>query len=477
MHPFEKKILNNCLENRLFAPGERVVVAVSGGADSVALLHVLFKLSGSLGITLLVAHVNHGLRPTEAKDEEKMVHDYARDLGLACYVTYVDVKGLARKNGLSIEEAARNLRYAYFDDLLKREQAAKICVGHHADDQAEEILLRLIRGAGRKGLSGMDLIREGTIVRPLLSVCRAEIVDYLQANSITWLNDSSNASIDFLRNRIRLELLPYLQEYNPNIAENLRRTALLLKDEEKLLGEISATAYSKIVSVTPSKETGLSVIFVDMMRLTKEPMAIQRRVVEKALISMNMQPSFTSIRDILELAGNNEGRLLHLPKGLRVVRHTTGLEFCYPLGITTKRGDLIDEAPQFCFKIARPGGYVISGHDKQITVEVHDTIPSLDQMKNDPADYFDHQELPFPFFIRNRAPMDAMRPLGATGTKKISRLLSDLKIDAAVRDRLPLIISNGEVAGVLGVRIAHRFRVRKSSAKVLKVSFDSAQKR
>nr|MBF0221897.1 tRNA lysidine(34) synthetase TilS [Desulfobulbaceae bacterium] len=474
MYPFEKKILTNCLQKELFSAGETVVVAVSGGADSVALLHVLFRLSKKLKVRLAVAHVNHGLRPVEASEEENLVRHYARDLGLACHVTTIDVKGFAKDNGLSLEESARNLRYAYFDEVLKIESAAKICVGHQADDQAEEILLRLIRGAGRKGLSGMEVIRDGKIVRPLLAVSRAEIVAYLQANSIGWLNDSSNASVDFLRNRIRLELLPYLHEYNPNIGENLRRTAQVLKEEESVLAEISARAYGRTVLVASSSEDGLNVLSVDWKILAGEPIAIQRRVVEKVLITMRMQPSFTHIDDILRLADSNEGRLLHLPKGLRVVRYSTGLEFSYPQGITTKRGNLLEEAPQFLLRIEKPGVYAIPGIAKKITVELQETLPSLDQMKDDEADYFDHQQLPFPFFIRNREPMDAMRPLGASGTKKIGRVLSDMKIDAALRDSLPLIASENEVAGILGVRTAHQFRVRQSTAKVLRILLASS---
>ena len=473
MHIFEQKILDNCLQNQLFFDGERVIVAVSGGMDSVALLHVLSELSGQLGISLAVAHVNHGLRQTQAKSEEKLVRHYALDLGLVCHSTCLAVKKLAQEKGRSIEEAARNLRYSYLDEVRQIEHAAKICVGHHADDQAEEVLLRLIRGAGRKGLSGMDLIRDGKIVRPLLSVSKAEIADYLQDRSIAWLDDLSNNSLKFLRNRVRLELLPFLQDFNPNIAENLRRTALVLKDEEVVLDQIATIAFDRAITSTTERKDAPDGLLLDLNILADEHTAIKRRIVEKVLIQMKLQPSFNFITEIIRLQEKKMGSLLHMPRGLRVVRHQATLEIGYPKGITTERGDLL-ELSQFMIEIDKPGVYAISAVDKEICVELLDYVPGQLEMKNDTADFFDHDQLSFPFTIRNRLPGDSISPLGGKGTKKVGRLLSELKIESALRDSIPLIVVDGETAGLLGIRISHRFRVQAHTHKVLKIKINAA---
>jgi tRNA(Ile)-lysidine synthase len=468
MHSFEKKILGTCSRHRLFSEGDRVLVAVSGGSDSVALLHVLSVLAGQLGIFLAVVHVNHGLRPSEDTDEEALVQRYAADCGLACHSACLAVRELAQEKGLSLEEAARNLRYAYFDQVMHIEDAAKICVGHHADDQAEEVLLRLIRGAGRKGLSGMDLIRDGKIVRPLLAVSKAEIADYLQDRSIAWLDDSSNNSLKFLRNRVRLELLPFLQDFNPNIADILRRTAGVLKDEEVVLDEIATVTYRRSVKTVAGKNHAPAGLLLDLNSLAGEHTAIKRRVVEKALIQMMLQPSYTFITEIIELLDKKRGSLLHLPRGLRVVRQPAALALSYPKGITTERGDLLECEP-FRIEIDQPGDYAFAAGDTQISVELLDSIPSPAELKSNEADYFDHAQLSFPFTLRSRLPGDRLTPLGGMGTKKVARLLSDLKIAPTVRDLIPVIVGDGEVAGVLGLCTSQRFRVQATTREVLKI--------
>ncbi|MDX1775594.1 MAG: tRNA lysidine(34) synthetase TilS, partial [Desulfobulbales bacterium] len=225
MHPLEKKTLKTIQQEGLLQAGEKIIVGVSAGPDSMALLHVLARLAPALDITLAAVYVNHGLRPHEAQKEKTLVESAANSLDVAFYAGSVDVRGFADREKLSLEHAARLLRYNFLEKTAREFRAHKIGVAHTADDQAEEILLRLIRGTARKGLSGMKTLRAGRIIRPFLKIGKTDLLAYLDTYTIPFMQDSSNLQHRYLRNRIRGELLPHLEErYNPDIRQTLLRT-------------------------------------------------------------------------------------------------------------------------------------------------------------------------------------------------------------------------------------------------------------
>src|SRR3989304_8936645 len=215
--------------------GDRVIVACSGGPDSVALLHLLNQIKEKYDLKLFVAHINHKLRGQESDEDERFVKRLAQNLRLDSYARSFDVARIARKKKLSLEEAAREVRYEYLNKLALRLRATKISLGHNADDQAETVLMRLIRGTGALGLTGMSIVR-GKIIRPLLQIKREEIEEFLKEQNLGSRIDSSNLRQDYLRNRIRLELLPHLKRnYNPKIIDTLNRTASILSAQEDYL--------------------------------------------------------------------------------------------------------------------------------------------------------------------------------------------------------------------------------------------------
>lgn len=219
--------------------GDKVIVACSGGPDSVALLYLLNQVKKKYDLKLAVAHINHKLRGKESDEDERFVKRLARDLGLDFYAKAFEVKSIAKKKKLSIEEAAREVRYGYLNSLARRIKADKIALGHNADDQAETVLMRLIRGAGGLGLSGIPAAK-GKIIRPLLEVKREEIEQFLKEADLGFRIDSTNLRKDYLRNRIRLELLPYLKrKYNPKIVDILNRTATILSAQEDYLKRLT----------------------------------------------------------------------------------------------------------------------------------------------------------------------------------------------------------------------------------------------
>jgi len=315
---------------KLVKASDRIVVRVSAGPDSIALLHVLARLTTDLNITLTAVYVNHGLRPEETLKEEKLLKEITAGLGVDCRIGSVNVKDTAFGRKLSIEHAARILRYELLENIASEVQAQKIGVAHTADDQAEEILLRILRGTARKGMSGMQLMRDNRIIRPFLTIPKFRLLDYLDRYSIPYLEDSSNQENIYLRNRIRNDLLPYLAEnYNPNIHQNLLRMANVLQDEEELLEKLTDAAWEKIIESLPAEgaiyNTGLlkdsqqAKLLITLQPFNQEPRAIQRRILEKCCWQMDCQPCANKIEQLLGLAKQTgPGNSLHLSEGLRV---------------------------------------------------------------------------------------------------------------------------------------------------------------
>ena len=225
----------------MFAAGDHVVVGVSGGADSIALLHALHAIKDELELRLTVAHLNHGLRGEAAQRESDFVQKIARTLAVPCICELRDVRADKHTTGECLQEAARTVRYSFFTEVLERCHAQKLALGHTMDDQAETVLIRLLRGASTRGLGGIPPVRNGTIVRPLINVRRSSIEHFLQERGIAFVPDTSADEPQYLRNKIRHELLPLLtRQYNPRVVEALCTTADLARDDEELLQEAAA---------------------------------------------------------------------------------------------------------------------------------------------------------------------------------------------------------------------------------------------
>lgn len=321
--------------------GATVIVAVSGGPDSVALLHILCTALPS--VQFVAVYVDHGLRPDETGAEIKLVQGLAMQLQAGFEQISVDVKAGAEKNSASIEETARILRYEGLEALRRQYQGAAIAVAHTADDQAEELLIRLIRGSGRKGLSGMQL-HNGWIIRPLLQTTKDTLLHYLQTEHISFCIDSSNLERTYLRNRVRLDLLPYLEEhFNPSIRETLLQTAQILGDEEALLETMANKAWQETVEIIATQPVSFDspshIIHIDIQLFCREQRAIQRRILEKCCWQMAARPQFRQIELLLDLFLKREtGAEIHLSRGLRAHKTAKTVVFTYPIGKCSYRG-------------------------------------------------------------------------------------------------------------------------------------------
>jgi tRNA(Ile)-lysidine synthase len=326
--------------------GDTIMVAVSGGPDSVALLHIL--CSALPQVRFVAVYVDHGLRPDETGAEIELVQSLAQQLQAGFERVSVDVRAAARQEKSSIEETARTLRYQVLETMRLQYQGTAIAVAHTADDQAEELLIRLIRGSGRKGLSGMQF-KNGWIIRPLLHESKETLLHYLQTQQVPFSIDSSNLERTYLRNRVRLDLLPYLgNHFNKSIRQTLLQTTQILKDEEALLEEMTDKAWqevARVIAIEPlTPQSPPHTIQIDTKEFCKCHLALQRRILEKCCWHMEARPQFRQIELLLDLLHTRQGGAqIHLSRGLRVHKRGREVIFSYPVGKRSYRGGMTRE--------------------------------------------------------------------------------------------------------------------------------------
>ncbi|WP_406677486.1 tRNA lysidine(34) synthetase TilS [Moorella sp. ACPs] len=425
----------------LLIPGDKVVVGVSGGPDSLALLHSLRALQEEFGHTLHVAHLNHGLRPEAAADAE-YVRNLALRWGLPVTIESRDVAAYQREHRLSLEEAAREVRYRFLREVAAAVGAGKIAVGHQADDQAETVLLNLLRGSGLTGLKAM-LPQRGQIIRPLLFISRAEIEDYCSRQGLEPRQDFTNRDITLRRNKIRHQLLPFLaREFNPAIVETLSRTAVILQEEEEILANLAEEAFARVKT---RQEPGC--LALDREKWVYLPPGIQRRVLRLAAAYLGRKVSFDQVERAREMAFR--GGTITWPGHLRVETRGTELILLVPA-----------EKPQavtFSYPLQVPGLTPLPELGRAIRAELAEP-PSAFKGGEDEA-WLDWEKIEKPLVVRNWQPGDYFRPLGLTGNKKLQDFFSDIHLPAARRRLVPLIISGRRIAWVAGLRLAEDFKI------------------
>jgi len=450
--PKVKKIIERY---NMFSPGDRVLVGVSGGPDSVCLLHILNRCRKDMALSLHVVHINHGIRKRESKREEKFVSHLAGRMGLPITVKSLDVPSYARRKKLTVEEAARDMRYSAFEQLAGKLNAKKIALGHTASDQVETVLMHLLRGSGPQGLSGIPPVRKlgsTAVVRPLIEVNREEILNYLKKNKLTFCLDSSNRKTEYFRNRIRLKLLPLLRKnYNENIDGALLRLSEILKEENAYWERVVERVLGKVVSWEAEK------ILIDFKRFLRYNVIVQRRVLYRLFGGIVSLSQIEAIRSLAQKS--SQGKRVYLGKRFSV----------------RKEGDFLifSSSPERRFKkfnypLRVPGKNEIEGLDLTLNTRIVDFRPVSDKGAN--TAYFDVDKINFKkLLLRNRREGDRFRPFGLRGTKKLSDFFIDRKIPRRLRDRVPLLVEGEDILWVVGIRRADKARITEDTKKILEV--------
>jgi tRNA(Ile)-lysidine synthase len=317
---FIREVFDTIARFDMIQKKDAVLIGVSGGPDSVTLVQVLLCLAKSRDLTLGIAHLNHGLRGKDADRDETFVRDLAEQLDLPFFSRTMDIRAQAKKQRLSIEEAGRNARYAFFTQTADTQGFTKIAIGHHQDDNAEQVLMNLLRGSGPKGLTGIPPVRENRFIRPLILMPKSRILNFLKEKGTAFVQDSSNTDESYLRNKIRHTLIPLLEEeFNPEIKAGLDRLSHILRQEEDFLTD-QATQTFNLCTI---KENA-PLVTLSIPQLTQNHPALVNRVLRLAIarVKQNLrQITLTHIQDILALMNSSEsGKSLDLPGQIRVYR-------------------------------------------------------------------------------------------------------------------------------------------------------------
>ncbi len=463
----------------LLDPTSRVVVGLSGGPDSVALTYVLRELAERRACTLVgLAHFNHQLRPTADRDEA-FCRELAARLGLPILVESADIRAVAARRRSSIEDAARDARYAFLDRAAARLGADRVAVGHTRDDQAETFLLRLLRGAGPRGLAGI-YPRARLVVRPFIDTTRAEVLEYLETNHLAFCEDETNRDLANPRNRVRHELLPYLREhFSPAVVDVLARAAAIARDDWAFFEQVAAAAEARCLRAA---DQDARAVVLDVAALSAEPSAVARRIVRRALarVAPARFLTFEHVEAVLALAGPGApsggvdlpGQRAERVGDAVVLRPRSSAGGGGPdtavVGeerATGRRSRVVPrqplpvpgevELPEIGWAISAQPGVADAGVLERLSARGVEAV-------------VDAAAVELPLAVRIRRPGDALRPLGLGGRKKLQDLLVDKKIARAERDRVPLVVdARDRIVWVVGLTIDDGVRVTASSRPVI----------
>ncbi|MEE2821588.1 MAG: tRNA lysidine(34) synthetase TilS [Acidobacteriota bacterium] len=433
------KVLETVRRHQLFEAGDRIIVALSGGSDSVALLLVLKELTKSLSLHVSAAHVNHLLRGEESDEDERFVCDLCQEIGIPIEVQRVDTRREVRSSGENLQSCARRLRYDFFGQLALSPKH-KVTTGHTLNDQVETFLMRLVRGAGSTGLSGIStLVRSsnlntgsqtGTtmIVRPLLEVSRVDILAYLKENKQDYREDRSNRDLSYDRNWVRHELLPLLQnKLNPAIVETLHRSSQLFKEIDDYLVLHGRKAFEQCLVQQEGE------IRIQIEELETFPSIIQKQVLRQGVMSTKGDLrgiTFKHIAAVAELCTSGSGREVHLPGGLRVQREFEELRFTQE-----------SFSSAFWYQLSVPGKVRIKEAEKSIMVRKVDKVEDKGIFVRWETDSL---------IVRNRRPGDEYRTSSRSGSKKLKELLQSKRISKSRRDKLLILEGNNQIMWVEG---------------------------
>ena len=456
-----KKFRKTVLGARLIEPGDKVLAALSGGQDSMALLELLLELRREIPIRIAVAHFNHKLRPGAGEDEA-FVKAVARRRRVPCVTGSRNVRLFAKRRRLNLEEAGRELRYEFLRKTARRIGATKIATGHTLTDQAETVLMRIVRGTGLQGLGGIPARPDRGLIRPLLDIERAETEAFCRRRGIPFRTDETNLDRRILRNRIRLETLPAFARVDPAVVRHLGRLSALARDEEELLETVTSTAWQEL-----ARREG-DAYSLDAGALGLVPRALARRIVRRFLYEHAGDLRGFGFDDVEDILALKEGKERPLGKW-RVVRREAGrliLERpgkrpgAAPFEVRWNgkgRLELPGARGAFRGSIIERGKGALPAPDGKKRTLLKARMPAYDDKKRA---LLNMAPLEFPLTVRSRRPGDKYRPLGAPGTKKLKEILRAKKVPRADRDTLPVFLSGKHIVWVPGLPVAERFRLK-----------------
>ncbi len=477
-------------------PADRILAAVSGGPDSIATLHLLMAIAPRYEFQLGAAHLNHNLRGEASDDDAAFVVAHVESMGLKCHLGQKDVRVYQRKHKVSREHAARRVRYDFLIETAFRRGYNKIALGHQYDDNAELVLMNLLRGSGPLGLSGIPPIRDVgqanlQIIRPLIDIPRKMILKYLETSRLPYQKDASNQDARFRRNRIRHDLAPYLQAaFNPGVIQTLNQLADIMRTEEEWI-EAQCTPFFEDAAI--EHQPGRAALSIS--KLKSYHLAVRRRIIRRALLVVKgdyKRITYTHVALVMQLL--TEGPVLgsiDLPDRVRVQRNHDELIFTrHEINLRRLKPEARRKPLVYKHQILEPQQWPLAGMEtparqdvisrrfdlsmEEIGLHLRFSLfildPNLFRIPSNPhIACLDLECLRFPLILRNRQQGDRFRPLGMSGSQKLAKFLNSQKGETWRRLNYPVLVSGNEIAWVVGQRLADGFKITSSTQKVLKV--------
>jgi tRNA(Ile)-lysidine synthase len=458
MSSFVDNVLAAIEKNNMIKSGDTVIVGVSGGADSLCLLHVLNALKGELNIKLFAAHLNHQFRGIEADKDAEFVEQTCIAWDIPYVIRTFDVSAYAKEQGLSSEEAGREIRYKLFDEVKESVNGHKIAVAQNSNDNVETILMRLIRGTGLEGLKGIDAVRD-QIIRPLLDQDRQSIEEYCRQNGLEPRIDKTNLEPIYLRNKIRLELIPYLkQRYNPSINDAIIRLGQVVREENNYLEQQTQELLDRLGDI---KEHSIAVKTESLKQLHP---AMQKRLLRKAIESIVGSLNgyeYKHFQGIIELFDKSTGAAIELPKDLKAY-------ISYENLIISKK---IENTDKKCYyKLKYNYDNFIDEINEMLRVKLINSkeLPSIP--KSIDTVYIDADKIKHELVLRNREEGDVFSPIGMKGSKKLKDYFIDKKIPREKRDQVLLLADGNEIVWILGSIISEKYKIASNTQNVIVLS-------
>lgn len=455
-----EKALSTIKKYNLIEKGDKIVLGLSGGPDSVCLLHILNRLREVLDIEVYAAHLNHQIRGLEAQQDALYVSQLCESLGVTFFVKSINVPQYCKDNKLSLEEGARKLRYEMFFEIKESLNANKIAIAHNMNDQAETVLMRMMRGTGLQGLKGIDYIRDGVIIRPILDIERSEIEAYCEEHKLNPRIDSTNLESIYTRNKIRLELIPYMKEnFNSNVTESIVRMSNSLKCDNEFIEEEALKQFRNISCIN---EGNLEIKIEKFKNLHK---SLKSRIIRHVIKNVLGDTNFIDqkhIEEVIDLEGENKiDKRIVLPRGLFVYRQKGKLLF------TTR--EIVYEEIEFSHEIPKNGIVKIDEANLIIETEVM-PINKYKALKRDKSSkWFDCNKIKGGIIVRSRKSGDKIKL--SMGSKKLKQLFIDLKIPKEERCKVPILHDDNGILCVGNFRDSEQYKVDETTKEVLKISF------
>jgi len=476
----EEKVLGTIKKYNMLSFNDRVLIGVSGGADSVSLLKILLSLQKRYSLSIYIAHLNHMLRGKESDEDANFVENLAQELNIPYQIQSLDLVNIARKRRLTFEEASREYRYRFYSKTAQKFKANKIALGHNADDQVETILMRFLRGSGLEGLLGIPPVRD-KIIRPLIECTREEVEKYCQKHKLKFRVDSSNQNVKYFRNKIRLKLLPLLSnEYNKNLKDVILHLQIIIDEVSSILERETKLLFEDVLLSRNQKE-----IIINLKKMNLLPLAFQRKIIRKSIeiVKGNLYSiDFNHSEKILRLTEHQSGeKEVYLPDNLRIKKSYDQL-IIYKKEVSKNLPNKISASWEYNLSIP--------GHTKLTTLGIMVNTEILDyksveaslqfQKKKSNSEFvelIDYHKIKCPLKLRNRRIGDKFYPLKMTGRKRVKEFFIDNKVSKSHRDLIPILVDNeNNIVWIVGMRLDDRVKVTSASKKILYIKVKTNRK-